>query len=90
MRKRKSCYYRLRLLLESVDDVEELLFQFLFLWLINQLLICFNCKPVSSTSLALSSSYKRNSKTKSKTAFQKRPNKLFLAEAFTVGYGHLE
>ena len=68
MRKRKSCYYRLRLLLERVDDVEELLFQFLFLWLINQLLICFNCKPVSSTSLALSSSYKKIQKpTKKKT-----------------------
>lgn len=37
-------------------DVWELLCQFLFLWLMNQLLICFSCRPVSSTSFALSSS----------------------------------
>ncbi|KAI8570538.1 hypothetical protein RHMOL_Rhmol01G0042100 [Rhododendron molle] len=40
---------------EFVED-EGLLCQFLFLWLMNQLLICFNCKPVSCTNLALSSS----------------------------------
>lgn len=49
--------YLLRLLFNAVE-VEALLCQFLFLWLINQLLICFNCKPVSCTNLALSSSCK--------------------------------
>lgn len=49
--------YLLRLLFKTVD-VEGLLCQFLFLWLINQLFICFNCKPVSDTNLALSSSWK--------------------------------
>lgn len=43
-------------LLFGVDD-EGLLCQFLFRWLMNQLLICFSCKPVSCTSLALSSSW---------------------------------
>lgn len=50
--------YLLRLLFKTVD-VEGLLCQFLFLWLMNQLFICFNCKPVSCTNLALSSSWKR-------------------------------
>lgn len=45
----------LRLLFNTVE-VDGLLCQFLFLWLINQLFICFNCKPVSCTNLALSSS----------------------------------
>ena len=43
-------------------DVWELLCQFLFLWLMNQLLICFSCRPVSSTSFALSSSCTSHSK----------------------------
>lgn len=49
------CFHLLRLLFETDDD-EELLCQFLFLWLMNQLFICFNCKPVSCTSFTLSSS----------------------------------
>lgn len=48
--------YLLRLLFETLE-VEGLLCQFLFLWLMNQLFICFNCKPVSWTNLALSSSW---------------------------------
>lgn len=35
----------------------ELLCQLRFRWLMNQLLICFNWSPVSSTNFALSSSY---------------------------------
>lgn len=49
--------YLLRLLFVTVED-DGLLCQFLFLWLMNQLLICFSCKPVSCTNLALSSSWK--------------------------------
>lgn len=45
----------LRLVFGVVEE-DGLLCQFLFLWLMNQLLICFNCKPVSCTNLALSSS----------------------------------
>lgn len=48
--------YLLRLLFETLE-VEGLLCQFLFLWLMNQLFICFNSKPVSWTNLALSSSW---------------------------------
>mgnify|MGYP007105615508 CR=1 FL=1 len=48
--------YLLRLDLRTEDD-DGLLCQFLFLWLMNQLLICFNCNPVSWTSLAFSSSW---------------------------------
>jgi len=51
--------YLLRLDFREVTDW-ELLCQFRFLWLMNQLLICFSCNPVSSTSFALSSSWKKN------------------------------
>lgn len=38
--------YLLRLVFKAAED-EELLCQFLFLWLMNQLFICFSCNPVS-------------------------------------------
>ena len=89
-RKRKTIsmlwlFYRLRLFLEGVDDVEELLFQFLFLWLINQLLICFSCKPVSWTSFALSSSYNSKPNQESKTALENVINKLYLLRVLQLG-----
>jgi hypothetical protein len=40
----------------TLVEEDGLLCQFLFLWLMNQLLICFSCSPVSWTSRALSSS----------------------------------
>lgn len=49
--------YLLRLDFKEVTDW-ELLCQLRFLWFMNQLLICFSCNPVSSTSFALSSSWK--------------------------------
>lgn len=51
----RSFSYLLRLDFRDVTDC-ELLCQLRFLWLMNQLLICFSCNPVSSTSFALSSS----------------------------------
>ena len=41
-------------------DVWELLCQFLFLWLMNQLLICFWSRPVDSASAIFSVSYSQH------------------------------
>lgn len=56
-RKTREISHLLRFVLEPVED-EGLVCQFLFLWLMNQLFICFNWSPVSWTNLALSSSWK--------------------------------
>lgn len=82
--------YLLRFDFKAVTDW-ELLCQLRFLWLMNQLLICFSCNPVSSTSFALSSSCKNASNT---WTICLKQITLRLREwanwELTVGYGHFE
>lgn len=84
-------FYLLRFDFKEVTDW-ELLCQLRFLWLMNQLLICFSCKPVSSTSFALSSSCMSHVSPRTFMCQLKEFSVFFFKfyPILTVGYGHFE